>query len=170
MRRMLLLLLCAASTLAAQESRARIGLPGFKDIFPIEDVTVPYELNGSFGRSYAAVKAAFVELKLDLSVDDSVAGLLGNKKLSARVNFLGFPLSRLLDCGMTTMGQNADSFRLSIVFLALLDPIDATRTKLRLGFIAGGEPVSGPRRDAVTCGSTGVLESRLVQLASARLR
>jgi len=169
MRHSLLVLLCAASALAAQESRARIGLPGYRDIFPIEDVTVPYELGAPFGKSYVAVKAALAELKVELSVDDSAAGLIGNKKLSARLNFLGYQLSRLLDCGMNTMGQNADSFRLSIVFLALLDPIDATHTKLRVGFIGGGEPVSGPRRDAVTCGSTGVIEAKLAQLVSRRL-
>lgn len=170
MRRSLLLLVLALPALSAQESRARIGLPGFRDIFPIEDVAQPYELPGPYRKSYAAVKAAFAELKLDLTVDDSLAGLIGNKKVSARVNFLGYRLSRLLDCGMTTVGENADSFRLSIVLLALLDPVDETRTKLRIGFIAGGEPVSGPRRDAVTCGSSGVIEARLVQMASRYLR
>lgn len=170
MRRTLLVVLFASSALAAQESRARIGLPGFRDIFPIEDVTVPYELNAPLGKSYAAVKSAFAELKVDLGVDDSAAGLIGNKKISARVNWVGYQLSRLLDCGMNTMGQNADSFRLTIVFIALLDPVDATHTKLRLGFVAGGEPVSGPKRDAVTCGSTGVIEAKLVQLAGKRIQ
>lgn len=169
MRHSLLILLCAASTMAAQASRARIGLPGYRDIFPIEDVTVPFELGAPMAQSYAAVKSAFAELQLELGVDDSAAGLIGNKKLSARVNFLGYRLSRLLDCGMNTMGQNADTFRLSIVFLALLDRVDTTHTKLRVGFVAGGEPISGARRDAVTCGSTGVIEAKLAQLASRHL-
>jgi hypothetical protein len=71
---------------------------------------------------------------------------------------------------MSTMGQNADSFRLTIVFLALLDPVDASHTKLRVGFVAGAEPVSGPRGNAVQCGSTGVIEAKLVELASNRLK
>ena len=74
-------------------------------------------------------------------------------------------------CGLTTMGQNnADTFRLTMVFLALLDPVDASHTKVRVGFVAGGEPVAGARRDAVTCGSTGVIEAKLVELASMRLK
>jgi hypothetical protein len=164
MHRSLFALCFLAASLAAQPTRARIGLPGFKDMFPIEDVTVPYTLD-------APVGAAFDSLKVPVQVDDSAGGIIGNVKLSARTSFAGYRLSRLLDCGTTTMGQNnADSFRLTMVFLALLDPVDVSHARVRIGFIAGGEPIAGSRRDAVTCGSTGVIEAKLVALASARLK
>ncbi len=170
MRRLISAFCCVASTLAAQPTRARIGLPGFQDMFPIEDVTVSYALNSPIGRSYAAVKAAFGELKVPVNVDDSTGGIVGNMKVSARTSFAGYLLSRVLDCGMSNLGQNADSFRLTLVFLALLDPVDASHTKLRVGFVAGAEPVSGPSRNAVSCGSTGVIEAKLVELASKNLK
>jgi hypothetical protein len=171
MRRLALVLCCAASAAAAQQTRARVGLPGYRDLFPIEDVTIPFTLNAPVGPSFAAVRAAFEELKVPVTVDDSVVRLIGNMKLPASGTLSGYRLSRLFDCGLRAMGgPNADAFRLTIVFLALLDTEDATHTKLRVGLVAGGEPVGGARRDAVQCGSTGVLEARLVALATVHLK
>ncbi len=171
MRRLALALCCAASVTAAQPTRARIGLPGYRDLFPIEDVTIPFTLNAPVESSYAALRAAFEDLKVPASVDDSVVRLIGNMRLSAVSTLAGYRLSRLFDCGMRAAGgPNADAFRLTIVFLVLLDPDDRTHTKLRVGLVAGGEPVGGARRDAVQCGSTGVLEARLVELATAHLK
>jgi hypothetical protein len=170
MRRLVFAFCCAATTLTAQQTRARIGLPGFKDQFPIEDVAIAFTLDAPVGRSYAAVKAAFADLKLPVDADDSVGGVVGKQRSSAQINFAGYRMSRIFDCGMSTMGQNADSFRLTIVFLALLDPVDASHTRLRVGVVAGGEPTSGPRGNAVQCGSTGVLEAKLVDLASRHLK
>jgi hypothetical protein len=80
-------------------------------------------------------------------------------------------MSRIFDCGeKSTMGPNADSYRLTIVFLALLDSLDASHTKLRVGFVASAVPSSGSRTEALQCGSTGVIEAKLVELASARLK
>lgn len=170
MRGHFLVFCCAVSTLAAQPTRARVGLPGFQDQFPIEDVALSFTLDAPVDRSYAAVKAAFADLKVPVDVDDSVGGVVGKQRSTAQINFVGYRMSRLFNCGMSTMGQNADSFRLTIVFLALLDPVDASHTKLRVGFVAGAEPVSGPRGNAVQCGSTGVIEAKLVELASNRLK
>jgi hypothetical protein len=167
--RLLLTLAWAVSTLAAQQSRARIGLPGYKDLFSIEDVSMPFELRAPAGKSFAAVKAAFADLKVPVTVDDSAGLIVGNMRLTARFTFGDYRLSKLFDCGMSSLGQNADRFRLTFVFLALLDSTDATHTKLRVGLIAGGVPVDGPSRDAVTCGSTGMMEAKLVELATKRI-
>ena len=171
MRRLLLVLCFASAPLAAQKTRASIGLPGFIDRFPIEDVTIPFTLDAPVGKAYAAVKAAFAELKIPLTTDDSVGGLVGTQRALAQLEFGGFRMSRVFDCGeSTTMGHRADTYRLTIVFLALLDPLDATHTKLQLGLVAGGTPTTGARSDAVQCGSSGTLEAKLVALASARLK
>lgn len=171
MRRALLLLCCATSLAAAQQTRARIALPGYRDMFAIEDVALPFTLNAPVDSAFSAVKAAFAELKIPVTVDDTDGWLLGNQKFTATGTLAGYRLSRVLDCGMRPMGgANADSFRLTIVLLALFDTDDGLHTKLRLGFAAGGEPVGGASRDAVTCGSTGVLEARIVELATSHLK
>jgi|SRR5579862_3039047 len=171
MRRLLVTLCCATTVLTAQQTRARIGLPGYKDMFPIEDVTLPFTLDAPPARSYAAVKAAFADLKVPVEVDDSAGGIVGTQKTQARINFAGYKLSRLFDCGTRPMGgANADSFRITMVFLALLDADGVNRTKLRVGFVGGGEPVGGSAREAVVCSSSGVIEAKLVELASTHLK
>jgi len=171
MRRLLFVVCCAATTLVAQPSRAMIGLVGWRDKFPIEDVTLPFTLDAPLAKSYAAVKAAFAVLKVPVDMDDPVGGLVGMQLIKTQNMFAGYRMSRIFDCGEnSSMGPNADSYRLTIVFLALLDPLDASHTKLRVGFVAGAVPISESRSAALRCGSTGVIEAKLVELASARLK
>ena len=170
MRLWLLFLVCAAAAAYAQPSRARIRLPGHRDPFPIEDVTTPFELNVPVRKALAAVKAAFGDLGVPLDFDDPTGAILGNQSIKAVAGFGGFRLSRLLDCGSTTVGQNVDTFRISIVFLALLDWVDSTHTKVRVGFVGGGVPVASSATQGVQCGSTGVMEARLMELASKHLQ
>jgi hypothetical protein len=171
MRRLLIALSCVSASLPAQATRASIGLPGFVDRFPIEDVTIVFTLDAPLGKSYAAVKAAFADLKIPLTVDDSSGGIVGSGRSLAQLNFAGYKMSRLFDCGEgATVGPHADSYRLTIVFLALLDSVDASHTKLQVGVVAGATSPTGSRADAVQCGSKGELEAKLVELASARLK
>jgi len=175
MRRRLFSVLCLAPialavSLGAQETRARIRLPGFKEPFPIEDVVVPFELNAAFSKAFAAVAAAFDDLELPVNISDKSQGLVGNTKIQALRDLAGNRLTRLLDCGSKSTGLNAETYRISLVFLALLDSIDANHTKVRVGFTAGAEPPGGSARDAVNCSSSGVLEQQLIDLAKLRLR
>jgi hypothetical protein len=171
MRRLLLALCCAAASLPAQPTRASIGLPGYRDRFPIENVTIVFTMNAPVRESYAAVKAAFADLKIPLTVDDSVGGLVGSHRSVAQLNFAGYRMSRIFDCGEnSTMAPHADSYRLTIVFLALLDSVDASHTRLQLGFVAGATPPTGSTGEAVMCGSKGTIEAKLVELATARLK
>jgi hypothetical protein len=158
------------AALPAQETRARIRLPGFRDPFPIEEITVQFELKAPMGKAFDAVTAAFEDLKLPTVVSDRPKGLLGNTKIQAMVNMAGHRLSRVFDCGSKSTTQNADSYRLSIVFLALLDSVNATHTTLRVGLVASGEPQGGSIGQAVTCASSGLLEQELFEHAQNHVR
>ncbi len=161
-RTTLFALVCAAVLpLGAQQSRAVISLPGYLAPFRIEDVTVPYRFDAPASKVYPAVKASFDELKIPLTVDDTSARLVGNGKLEARANFSDFRLSRLFDCGASATGLNADSYRLSFVLFVLYDADGPTRTNVQIGFIAGGQDLTGMSKVAVTCGSTGKFEERV---------
>jgi hypothetical protein len=169
MRLLFAALCCAASALPAQTSRARVFLPGFQQPIPIEDSATPFELNVSKGRAYAAIKAAFVDLNVPLDVDDVPGGILGNKSIKALASFGGLQLSRIVDCGSSQRGQNADTFRVSLVLFALLDSVDATHTKVQVAFVGGAVPVGASVQQGVQCGSTGVMEEKLIGLAKTRL-
>ena len=171
MRRLLIALFCSATTLSAQQSRAMVGLAGWNDKFPIEDVVIPFTLDAPVGKAYAAVKTAYEDLNLTIDMDNPAGGLVGVQLFRGQTNFAGFRMSRLFDCGSGTTGaQNADSYRLTIVFLTLVDKQDATHTKIRVGAVASGVPTGGGRSAGVQCGSTGILEQKLVELAGAHLK
>src|ERR1035437_7775744 len=95
MRRLLFVVCCAATTLVAQPSRAMIGLVGWRDKFPIEDVTLPFTLDAPLAKSYAAVKAAFAELKVRIDMDDPAGGLVGVQLTKAQNTFAGYRMSRI---------------------------------------------------------------------------
>ena len=171
MRRILFALCCAATTLSAQQSRAMLGLAGWKDRFPIENVTIPFTLGASQAKSFAALKSAYEDLNLTIDVSDAASGILGVQLIRSQNTFAGFRMSRAFDCGAGTTGaQNADSYRLSIVFLTLVDAQDASHTKMRIGVVASGTAPGGSASSAVQCSSTGALEQKLVDLANAHLK
>jgi hypothetical protein len=171
MRRLLFALCCTVSTLSAQQSRAMVGLAGWRDKFPIEDVTLPFSLDAPKDKAFAAVKSAYEDLNLTVDVTDPIAGTVGVQRIAGQTAFAGFRLSRLFDCGTNGTGAaNADTYRLNIVFLTLLDAQDASHTKLRIGVVANAIPAGGSTAQAVQCGSTGVLERKLVDLAGAHLK
>jgi hypothetical protein len=171
MRRILVLLLgCVAATASAQ-SRARVTLAGFREPIAIEDVSTPFTIDASAGKTFTALRTAFAELKIPLDVVDSAGGLIGNAKLSAVTMFAGQRLGKLFDCGASAGGSNnADSYRLSIVLLALVDANGANSTKLRIGFVASGTDIGGATKMAVTCGSSGALEGKLAELVKANAK
>jgi hypothetical protein len=172
MRRLLFALCCITTSAAAQQTRAWIGLPGYREKFPIEDVTVTFTLDAPLNASYAAIRAAYTDLKIPITVNDTVNRIVGNQQSRAQLNVAGYRMSRVFDCGThpTGGGQNADTYRVVFDFLALLDPVDATHTTVRVGFVAGAIPPSGGASDAVQCGSTGVMEKKLIDLATTHLK
>ena len=76
-----------------------------------------------------------------------------------------------IDCGTNSTGaQHADSYRVTAALLVLFDSVDASHTRLLVGLVGGGEPATGARADAVQCGSKGVLENRIVEVAKNHLK
>ena len=171
MRRLSFVLLFLVAATASAQSRARITLAGFKEPVAIEDVSTPFTIDASTGKTFAALRTAFGELKIPLEVTDSVGGMIGNAKLSAVTVFAGQRLGKLFDCGSSATGaNNAESYRLSFVVLALLDPAGANSTKLRIGMVASGKDIGGATKMAVTCSSTGTLEAKIAELVKANAK
>lgn len=158
----------AASAARAQETRARISLPGWRAPFPIEDVVIDVSLDAPSGKAFTAIAGAFDDLKIPVDTRDSVAGLIGSMRILPSGSLGGLRLSRILDCGQGPTGApNAESYRLTVVLLVLLDPIDASHTKVRIGLVASGQEPGGSNR--IQCGSSGRMEEVLQQTAAKRL-
>ncbi len=151
----------------AQETRQRISLPGWRQPFPIEDIVVDFTIDAPRPAAFAAVIAVFDDMKIPTAIRDSVTGMIGTMNSQPLNFFAGRRLSQVLDCGYGSTGPNADSYKLTVVFLALLDASGPSRTKLRIGFVAAGkEPVG---QNILQCGSTGRLEEAFSAAVSKRL-
>jgi hypothetical protein len=170
MRRLLLVLCCSATALSAQQAGTFIALPNWNDR-TIEDVVTPFTVDASKDKVYAAVKAAYEDLNLTIDMDNRPGGVIGIQRVKGQTMFAGFRMSRLFDCGELTIAvPNADSYRLTIVFLTFVDAQDPSHTRLRVAVVASGVPSTGSRTATVSCGSKGVLEQKLVDLVQAHLK
>lgn len=167
--RLLSLALCLVpAVLDAQFARARVHPPGYQTQLALDTIGLPHEIAAPSAKVYRAVVAAFEELKIPLGTRDSVGGMVGNLDLVRRTSLAGSQLSRWLNCGSGLTGPNADNWRVYLSIAALLDPLDANRTRLRIGMAGGAVDVQGNAKDPVVCVTTGSLEALLVAKITAR--
>jgi hypothetical protein len=163
-------LCCAAVGAGAQETRARISLPGYQDAFPIETATTEFSVDAPIRKTYDAIVAVLGEYGVPLTMADTTRWIVGNGLFNRRTTFAGGLMSHWVDCGEGSMGTpNADHYRLSLVLLALLDPDGPSKTRLRIGFIGSGVD-DGSTNHAVSCGSRGTLEIKMTEAIQKKLR
>jgi hypothetical protein len=130
------------------------------------DVTLP----ASAGAVFFAARQVFFELKIPTPLADSARGYLINGRFIKLRSLAGSPLSAYLNCGYGMTGPNADSFRVTMAIAALVDAISPNTSRLRLTVLAGAESTEGASKSAVTCGSTGVLEERILRTIRVKIR
>lgn len=163
-------ILIAAHSAVAQPVRGRVNLPGFREPIILDTLAVEFEIDASPVRTFVATVVVLEGMKIPLEVRDSLGGLVGNLRLTIMRRLAGDPLSRFLNCGSTMTGASADSYRISSALLAILDPLPANRTRLRIAFAAGARDMSGPSTEPVSCGSSGLFEHKVADRVKQLLR
>ena len=160
----------ATSPLEAQFARARVWPPGFTTQLALDTMTTPTELDAPYGKVFTATVAAFEEFRIAFDTRDSVRGMIGNLAIKKSGSFAGAQLSRWMNCGQGMTGPNADNFRIYIAIAALLDRVASTnRTQIRVAMVAGAQDMQGNAKDAVACGSSGALESKILESVKKRV-
>jgi hypothetical protein len=129
----------------------------------LDSGSVAVTLPASAGAVFFAARQVFFELKIPTPIADSARGYLINGRFVKLRSLAGSPLSTHVDCGSGMTGPNADSFRVTMAFAALVDPISPNTSRLRLTVLAGAESTEGVSKGAVACASTGVLEERFLE-------
>ncbi len=114
----------------------------------------------------AAVRLAYANIGVPVTVDDATGRRIGNADFYRSRNFAGKPMTELVACGSSMTGPNASSFR---VYVSLLTTIDADgKGGSTVGVLfesTARDVVGGASNDRVSCGTTGALE----QLMFARI-
>lgn len=162
-------LFLAATSVGAQRPTA-VRLPGFAAPMALDSGSVDVTLPASAGAAFFAARQVFFELKIPTPLADSARGYLINGRFVKLRSLAGSPLSTYLNCGSGMTGPNADSFRVTMAIAALFDATGPNTSRLRLTVLAGAESTEGVSKSAVACGSSGVLEERILKTIRVKLR
>jgi hypothetical protein len=108
--------------------------------------------------AWPVVKKVYKALEVDVTVDNPVTHQVGNQSFWKTRTFAGHRMSEFVDCGAGMTGRKADSYRIYMSLLTLVNPDGAGGTKLETIFVPFGQDVSAGSADRVPCGSTGQLE------------
>ncbi|MCC6930045.1 MAG: hypothetical protein IT359_13765 [Gemmatimonadaceae bacterium] len=118
---------------------------------------------------FAAVRAAYAALKIPRDWSDSSAGQLGTLRMRANNALGGALLSTYLNCGQGITGPNADQWRLQVAMVTFVQPAGEGKSLVGTGLTAEAQDMSGVSTAPSACGSTGLLEARILKDVKARL-
>ena len=159
----------AASSLPAQLYRARVWLPAYPNVIALDTIAIRTEFPAPRLEAFQVTAAVMeVELKIELKIRDSTAGVVGNLELVKMRKLGRTPLSRIVSCGQGMTGANADSYRVYLALIAFVDTVPDKGTRLSVALAASAQDLQGSAKPPVKCGSTGLLEGQIRRLVAAR--
>ena len=158
------------SDVAAQQLLVRVRLPAFPQEIALDTlVHSREELPATPQAVFAAVQSVYTELKVPREVADSIAGVVGARRFRTSRSIGGKRYSVYLNCGEGLTGANADVWRLTIAIATFIEPVGEGRSRVGTGFVAAAQDMGGASKDPVTCGSFGLLESRIARMVKEKL-
>jgi hypothetical protein len=111
--------------------------------------------------AWPLVKGAYQALGIDIKVDNPTMHQMGNSNFW-RIRTVGpFRMSELVECGMGMTGKKADTYRIYMALLTMVNSDGKGGTKLETTLAASGQDMSGTSSDRIVCGSTGKLEQTI---------
>lgn len=138
--------------------RVRVTFPAYRQAVAIDTVMFVTDHDASAGKVWAAAARVFYDYKIATDLRDSVAGTVGVTKYVKSSYMVNLPMSRVLNCGTSITGPNADNFRITLALVAIVSQVGPDKTKLGVGFVGSGLDMRGSSSDPVICASTGHIE------------
>ncbi|HEX2190900.1 MAG TPA: hypothetical protein VHG51_18475 [Longimicrobiaceae bacterium] len=113
-------------------------------------------------RVWEVLPQVYESLGIPVTTSVPATRTIGNPAVQFSRTLAGKRGSQLLDCGQGPLGPLADSYRVDLSVLTLLEPAPGggTRVENRVNATATNRGASGA---PVTCGSTGALEAQVIQ-------
>lgn len=165
------LLLASASVSAeAQVNRVQTRLPGFLYDMVLDTMVYARDtVEAPAHEVLAAVRQVYAQLRIPKPEVDSLHGIVSNARFVGSSSLAGQRMSTYFNCGTGPAGANADYWRLSIALATFVEPLADGRTRWGSGLAASARDMGGTGKDAVTCGSLGTLEGRILKLVRDRI-
>lgn len=148
---------------SAEAQRAIVTIAGISGPIRMDTVGQYVDVNATHARVFHAAVLALEGLRIPLEARDSVAGNIGNLRFTQSRRLGGTNLGQYFNCGNTMTGARADSYRLTMPLLVMLDRLPENRTRLRVAVVASARDMSGPSTEPVACHTTGLLEGRILR-------
>src|SRR5260221_9108968 len=129
--------------------RALVGRP---DRVMSDTMGQPYELSQLPRSVFAALLAAYADLKIPAEVNDTAQGEVGNQQFVRRFDLAGRRISAYLECGEGLSGPYADSYKVDMSLVTFVTPTGTGGGTGRgvlpggAGGGGGGAPPHPPRR------------------------
>jgi hypothetical protein len=111
----------------------------------------------------AALNLAYADLGIEVKHLNPQAGEVGNKNFTKMYRLGGKPLSEYVGCGITTTGQAADNYRVTMSLVSHVTPA-GTVSRVVTQLTAYAEDLASSK-GTMSCLSLGTLEGRLHDLA-----
>jgi hypothetical protein len=162
-------LLCAAS--AAPQLAAQTQAGSVQPSQPTEAAVVSgrADLQAPLDKVWDALPAAYASLSIPITVNEPANHVIGAERMRTH-HYLGdVRLSKLLDCGETAGGLNADTYEVNLSVLTQLQPTASGGTTVTTKVDAAAKPASTAGQYN-SCVSTGQLETRLVRFIESEIR
>ena len=111
----------------------------------------------------AALNSAYADLGIEVKLLNPQTGEVGNKNFTKMYRLAGKPLSDYLGCGVTTTGQAADNYRVTMSLVSHVTQA-ASSSRVVTQLTAYAEDL-GSSKGTLSCLTLGTLEARLHDLA-----
>jgi hypothetical protein len=115
----------------------------------------------------AALNAAYADLGIEVKLWDPPNGQVGNRNFTKMYRLAGAALSTYVGCGLTTNGEAADSYRVTLSIVSQVTPGAGGSTVLT-SLTAFAEDLASSK-GAISCETRGILEQKVLQTAMTHL-
>jgi len=127
------------------------------------------DVDGPAAKLWTALPAVYDQLGLPVNGVDSEKRAVAAVNFRARVQLAKVRLSQYVDCGAaSSIGRAADSYTITFNVATQVVPVSDARATVATLVQAFGRPSSNAG-EAIHCTSTGILESRVAELAAAHV-
>jgi hypothetical protein len=159
----------ASTTTPAGNALPLYTYPGFTFHVSLDTVGVPVTMALPPALAFSALRYAYADLHVPLTLDDSAAGWLGTLHLIRTQSLGTLWLSQVVDCGVGMTGPIADNARVQLAIVSFVGrgTSDSTAT-VRTALLASAQSLGGQSSDRVLCTSRGALEAWIRSRITAR--
>ena len=126
-------------------------------------------IRAPMSRVWTALKAAYADAGVTVTVEDTVGHQLGNGQFAFRRALGGQPASRYFDCGLGLTGPRADDGQVRAVIVTRLTDANDGTTLMSTAVHGAVQSSSGTTSSRMDCSSTGRLEVRFEEYVASHV-